>query len=88
MVSAQKEPPPPVGGGGGGKEFGLRETDVGGLKAFRSFRHFELHRLAFLERLVALRLNGGEVDEDVLSALRRDEPVALGGVKPFHCSLH
>ena len=65
----------------------LEWLDVRGLQALRPASDFEFDRLPFIERLVALRLNGGEVDENVLAALALDEPKALAGVEPLYCSL-
>src|SRR4029078_6708720 len=48
--------------------------------------HIELDVLAFLERLVAITLNVGGVDEYVLLTFERDEAEALLGVEEFHCS--
>jgi hypothetical protein len=36
------------------------------LEAFGSLLDFELNKLAFVQRLVSVHLNGGEVNEDVL----------------------
>ena len=65
----------------------LEAGDVGRLQAFRTLRDFKLYRLAFIQRLVTICLNGGEVYENVLAALPLDESVALAGVKPLYCSL-
>ena len=65
----------------------LEADDVLRLQAFRAPLDFELNRLAFIEGLVPLRLNGGEMYEDILTGLALDEPVALAGVEPLHCSL-
>src|SRR5208282_5116607 len=43
--------------------------------------------LAFVQRLVAVRLNRGEVDENIFARLPLDEPITLAGIKPLHCSL-
>src|SRR4051794_28031482 len=61
----------------------LRRADVGRLKALGPLLHLELDRLAFLEALVAVHLDGGEVDEDISPVRLRDEPVALLSVEPF-----
>ena len=65
----------------------LEWLDVRGLQALWPASDFEFHRLPFIERLVPLRLNRGEVDENVLAALALDESEALAGVEPLHCSL-
>src|ERR1700690_1490755 len=57
------------------------------LPAFGAFGHVELHGLAFLQALEAASLNSGEMHENVFAILTADEAVALGVVKPLHCSL-
>src|SRR5208283_1817552 len=48
---------------------------------------FELDLLAFVERLHARALDGGDVHEHILSAaVRLNEAEALGGVEPFYRS--
>ena len=65
----------------------LQGGDVRCLQALGARGHFEFNRLAFVQRLVALRLNRGEVDENVLAGLALDESKALAGIKPLYCSL-
>ena len=65
----------------------LEASDVRCLQTFRSTGNFELNRLAFVQRFVPLRLNRGEVDEDVLAGLALDEPESLAGIEPLYCSL-
>src|SRR5205807_5308356 len=60
---------------------------VGGLQSFRTLGHFEFNRLAIVESLVAISHNGGEMDENVLTALALDEPKALAGIEPLHGTL-
>jgi hypothetical protein len=50
-------------------------------------RSVELYELAFLEALVAVALDVGEMDENVITLLARDEAEALFCIKKFHCSL-
>src|SRR5438552_18980689 len=57
--------------------------DVGCLEALRPLRHLEGHLLALFERLETVHLNGGEVDEHVLTVFAGDEPVALFVTKPL-----
>src|SRR5215470_19930160 len=66
---------------------GLQRLNVRGLQALGAADDFELDRLAVVQRLVAIRLDRGEVDENVLSGLALDEAKALAGVKPLDCSL-
>src|SRR5690242_3383908 len=63
----------------------LEDRDVGGAEALttRVVLHIELHPLALVELAVAARLDGAEVDEDILALLLRDEAETLGGVEPL-----
>jgi len=65
----------------------LQAGDVRRLQALGAARDFEFNRLAVVQRLVPLRLNGGEVDENVLAGLALDKSKAFAGVKPLNCSL-
>src|SRR5712675_31867 len=58
--------------------------DVRGLQPLRSLRHLEGDRLTLVQRLVAVPLDGGEVNEDVRPVLLLDETVSLAVVEPFH----
>ena len=65
----------------------LLKTDyVLGLQSFRTLLDFELNRLAFIQRAVAVRLNGREVNEDIFATLTLDEAVTLRGIEPLYCS--
>lgn len=66
---------------------GLQRLNVRGLQALGAADDFKLDRLAVVQRLVAIRLNCGEMDENVLSALALDEAKALAGIEPLDCSL-
>ena len=66
---------------------GLETGDVLGLQALGAFADLEFNRLAFVQRLITLSLNCGEVNEDVLAALALDEPEAFAGIEPLNCSL-
>jgi hypothetical protein len=57
------------------------------LQALRAAGHFELNRLPVVQRLIPLRLNRGEVDENVLAGLALDESESLAGIEPLYCSL-
>jgi len=65
----------------------LESGDVRCLQALGALGHFEFNRLAFVQRLVPLRLNRGEVNENVLAGLALDESEALAGIEPLYCSL-
>ena len=64
----------------------LDALDVLCLPALGAFDHVELHLLTFLEAAESACLNGGEMYEDILAVLAADETIALGVVKPLHCS--
>jgi hypothetical protein len=61
--------------------------NVFSLKAFRPLLYLKLHKLAFVQRLVSIHLDGGEVNEDVLPRLALNEPKPLRGVEPFDHTL-
>jgi len=65
----------------------LQAGDVRCLQALGAGGDFEFNRLAFVQRFVPLRLNRGEVDEDVLAGLALDESESLAGIEPLYCSL-
>src|SRR6202790_2854525 len=65
----------------------LQAGDVRCLQTFGGGGFFELNRLAFVQRLISLRLDGGEMDEDVLAGLALDESKPLAGIEPLYCSL-
>src|SRR5579859_7234944 len=56
----------------------LERADVFRLPAFGPFGHVKLYRLAFLQALEAIRLDGRKMDEHILAGLTADEAVALG----------
>src|SRR5215472_6757522 len=58
-----------------------------GLWAPVALRDLELHPLALFEGAVAIRLDGGEVNEHVPTTVDRDEAVALVRVEPFDGAL-
>jgi hypothetical protein len=65
---------------------GLCRLHILGLPPFGALYYVELHLLAFLQTAESARLNGREVHKHVLAALTADETIALGVVKPLHCS--
>src|SRR5216117_3145223 len=63
----------------------LQRLDVRRLQALRALLHFELHLLAFLQRLEAAHLDRGVMREQIFAALGRgDEAEALGVVEPLN----
>src|SRR5579862_4696979 len=52
-------------------------SHVGGLQTLRAFGDLELYLRALLQAAIALGLDGGEVDEDVLPVLPLDEATTL-----------
>jgi len=65
----------------------LQAGDVRRLQALGAACDFELNRLAFVQRFVTIRHDGGKVDENVLAGLALDESKAFAGVKPLDCPL-
>ena len=62
-------------------------ADVLRLPALRPLCHIECHLLPFLQAAETTGLNGREMHEYIFAVLPADEPIALGIVKPLHCSL-
>ena len=60
--------------------------DVGRLKPFRALDNFEVHVLSFLQGFESLSLDGGEVNENVVTIRLRNESIALRVIEPLHCS--
>ena len=56
---------------------------VRGVESFGSLLAFELDRVAFVQSLIPVLLNRGEVYEDVLTGGTLDKPVSLGSVEPL-----
>src|SRR5882672_3076917 len=65
----------------------LAAHHVRGVEPLVTLLHFELHHLAFGERLEAVHLDGREMHEHVLATLLLNEAVALGIIEPLHLSL-
>jgi hypothetical protein len=61
--------------------------NVGSLQTLRSADNLEFDGLPLVEGAVAVALDGGEMDENVLAALALDETKSFAGVKPLHCTL-
>ena len=57
------------------------------LESLWSLQKIELHGLALIQRAVAILLNGGKVDENVLSRGSLNKPIAFRPVEPLYCSL-
>ena len=64
----------------------LDALDVLSLPALGAFDHVKLNLLTFLQTAESASLDGGEMHEDILAILAANESVALGVVKPLHCS--
>src|ERR1039458_1360674 len=62
-------------------------TDVLGFLALLAGCHIEFDLLALVEGLVAVALDVGEMNEDVVTLLARDESESLFCVEELHCSL-
>jgi hypothetical protein len=57
---------------------------IGGVQSFRPLLALELDGLAFVEALITIFLDRGEMDENILSGRTLDKPVPLGPVEPLH----
>jgi hypothetical protein len=66
---------------------GLEGANFFGLQTLLALSHLEFHTLPFGKTAEAVGLNGGVMDEYVLTALALDKTKTLGIVKPLHCSL-
>src|SRR5271156_92754 len=64
-----------------------RSHYVARLEAFRAFEQIELDSLAFIQRAVAVLLDGREMHEDILAGGALDESVSLRPVEPLHSTL-
>ncbi len=65
----------------------LQGLNVGGLQALWAADNLKFDRLAVVQAAVPIRLNRGEMDENVLSGLALDKSKAFAGIEPLHCSL-
>src|SRR5258707_14221374 len=65
----------------------LHRADRLCLRSAVALRDLEFDPLPLFEAAVAIRLDGGEVDEDVPTTVDRDEAVALVRVEPFDGAL-
>lgn len=54
------------------------------LKPFRTLGNLELYLIAFVKGFESIPLNGGEVNEDIISIVSGNEPEALLLIKPFY----
>jgi hypothetical protein len=65
----------------------LQGANFFGLQTFLALGDLELDALAFGQAAEAVGLDGGVMDENVLTALALNKTKTLGIVKPLHCSL-
>ena len=57
------------------------------LKALGAVGDAKLHRLAFLQTLKSIRLDSGEMHENISAIAAADETISFCVIEPFHCSL-
>ena|GEM_PF-1250266 len=69
------------------KEFRLERADVLSLQTLGTLRHLKLDALTFLQAAESASLNGRKMHENIFATLTADKAIALGVVKPLHCSL-
>ena len=65
----------------------LCSGDAFGLIAFRALFDLEFDHLAFVQGLVSIHLDGGEVNKHVFARLALDESIPFRCVKPLHYTL-
>ena len=65
----------------------LCSGDAFSLIALGALFDLKFDHLAFVQRLISVHLNGGEVNEHVFARLALDETIAFGCVKPLHYTL-
>ena len=65
----------------------LEASHVRRLEALGTGGNFEFDRLALVQRLVTIRLDGREVDENIFATLALNETKAFTCVEPLNCSL-
>src|SRR3954467_11335347 len=58
------------------------------LRAFLPLADLELHIIAFLQALVAIRLDSAVVDKDIGAIILADESEAFGVIEPFHLTFY
>src|SRR5208337_4287203 len=68
-------------------KFLCRAHHVACLKALRAFEQIELDGLAFVQRAVAVLLDGRKMHEHVLARGALDESVSLRPIEPLHSTL-
>jgi len=68
-------------------EWFLELLDALSLQAFGTFRDGELHRFALGERTVSFGLDGGVMDENIISGSALDKTITFRVVEPFHYTL-
>ena len=59
-------------------------ADVRRLRSLLAFGDFKLHRVAFLQALVAFGSDGAVMYKNVGTIRATDEPVTLGVIEPLH----
>jgi len=68
--------------------FLLEKLDVFRLEALRPLDHVKRHRLAFLKAAESIRLDGGEMHENIFAGLPVDKAeTLLASLKPLYSSL-
>ncbi len=60
------------------------DDNIGCLWTLWTFGNLELYLIALVEGFESIPFNGGEVNEDIISVISGNEPVALLLIKPFY----
>jgi hypothetical protein len=87
LFSQQKTQPFRLGYRGGWAHLGHFYHAIG-LRAFLALHNFELYLIAFLQALVAFRLYGAVMDENIGTVLLANESESFCIVKPLNCAFN
>jgi hypothetical protein len=62
-------------------------NDVTRLEPLGALQQIELHGFALVQRAIAILLDGGEMNEDILTSGPLDKTVSFSPVEPLYCTL-
>ena len=71
----------------GSPDLGLEASHVRCLQTLGALGDLELNGLTFVQRLVSIRHDCREMDEDVFAGLALNEAKTLASIEPLYCSL-
>lgn len=56
------------------------------LEALGTFEQIEFHRLPFIQRAIAILLNGGKMDKNIFASGALNKTVPFRSIEPFNCA--